>query len=198
MGATVFMLDIDIDRMRKLARDLPANVTTLMSNDYNLEKLVASADLLIGAVLVPGAKAPILVDRVMLQTMKSGAAIVDVAVDQGGCVETIRPTTHHDPTYEIDGILHYGVANMPGAVPRTATLALTNATLPYIRLLAARGWEPACREHADLAAGLNIVGGDVVHPGIAKTFGMEYTPLNLWQDRLGVSTESPSISKATG
>ena len=176
IGASVYLLDVNVARMRYLELVLPANVKTLMSNQYNLEKLVMSADLLIGAVLVPGAKAPKLVTREMLKGMKAGAVIVDVAVDQGGCVETIKPTTHHDPTYFVDGILHYGVANMPGAVPRTSTLALTNATFPYVLEIAQQGWKEACRSHPDLSHGPNIVGGQVVHQAIADAFGMECTP----------------------
>jgi len=175
VGASVYLLDVNVARMRYLEQVLPANVKTLMSNQYNLEKLVISADLLIGAVLVPGAKAPKLVTRDMLKEMKAGAVIVDVAVDQGGCVETIKPTTHHDPTYFVEGILHYGVANMPGAVPRTSTLALTNATLPYVLEIANEGWEDACRSHPDLSHGPNIVAGQVVHQAIADAFGMECT-----------------------
>ena len=163
---------------------MPANVKTLMSNPYNLEKLVYSADLLIGAVLVPGAKAPSLVTRHMLEDMKKRAVIVDVAVDQGGCVETIRPTTHHDPTYLVEDIVHYGVANMPGAVPRTSTLALTNATLPYILELANRGWETACHNSPALAHGLNMVEGRVTHRHIAEAFGLEYHPLPYDVDRI--------------
>jgi len=177
MGASVHLLDINLAVMRRLEQTLPANVKTMMSNSYNLEKLVSSADLLIGAVLVPGARAPKLVTREMLRSMKKGAVIVDVAVDQGGCVETIRPTTHHEPTYVVDGILHYGVTNMPGAVPRTATIALTNATLPYVLELAQKGWEEACRTHRGLAHGLNIVEGRVTHRNIANSTGLDFHPL---------------------
>lgn len=155
---------------------MPPNVQTLMSNSYNLEKLVASADLLIGAVLVTGARAPKLVTRDMLSTMKKGAVIVDVAVDQGGCVETIRPTTHHQPTYVVDGIVHYGVTNMPGAVPRTATIALTNATFSYVQQLAASGWLQACRGNPDLASGLNVIEGRIAHHSIAEALGMPHQP----------------------
>lgn len=173
MGASVFLLDINLAVMRRLEQIMPANVKTMMSNSYNLEKLVYSADLLIGAVLVPGARTPKLVTREMLRSMKKGAVIVDVAVDQGGCVETTRPTTHHAPTYVVEGILHYGVANMPGAVPRTATIALTNATLPYILELAEKGWKEACQEDPGLARGVNIVEGRIVHRNIASAFGLD-------------------------
>ncbi|MEW6754827.1 MAG: alanine dehydrogenase [Candidatus Latescibacterota bacterium] len=178
MGASVNLLDISLARMRRLEEIMPPNVQTLMSNSYNLEKLVTSADLLIGAVLVPGARAPKLVTRQMLSAMKKGAVIVDVAVDQGGCVETIRPTTHHQPTYVVDGIVHYGVANMPGAVPRTATIALTNATFPYVLELASHGWREACRAKADLASGLNVVEGRVTHRSIAEAFGLDHHPFS--------------------
>lgn len=177
MGASVHLLDVNLGRMRRLEEILPANVKTMMSNPYNLEKLVSSADVLIGAVLVPGAKAPNLVTRSMLGQMKKRAVIVDVAVDQGGCVETIRPTTHHAPTYLVEDIVHYGVANMPGAVPRTSTLALTNATLPYVLELANKGWEAAAHEQPALAHGVNIIEGRIVHRQIAEAFGMEYHAL---------------------
>jgi len=178
MGASVHLLDVNLALMRYLEHIMPPNVQTLMSNSYNLEKLVSSADLLIGAVLVPGARAPKLVTREMLKVMKKGAVIVDVAVDQGGCVETVRPTTHHDPIYVVDGIIHYGVANMPGAVPRTSTIALTNATLPYVQKLADSGWEAACRADTGLAGGLNIVAGKLTHKSIASAFGLGYQPLS--------------------
>ena len=177
MGASVHLLDVNLALMRYLEHIMPPNVQTLMSNSYNLEKLVSSADLLIGAVLVPGARAPKLVTREMLKMMKKGAVIVDVAVDQGGCVETVRPTTHHDPIYEVEGIIHYGVANMPGAVPRTSTIALTNATFPYVKKLADSSWEAACRADVGLAGGLNIVAGGLTHRSIASAFGLDYQPL---------------------
>ncbi len=177
MGASVLLLDIDLARMRYLEEILPANVKTLLSNPYNIEKLVSSADLLISAVLVPGAKAPSLVTRSMLHNMKRRAVIVDVAVDQGGCVETIRPRTHHEPTYLVEDIVHYGVANMPGAVPRISTLALTNATLPYVLDLANRGWEEAALESPALAHGVNMIEGRITYRHIAETFNLEYHPL---------------------
>lgn len=178
LGANVFVLDVDLPRLRYLADVMPANVTTLMSNPYNLNKLVTSCDLLIGAVLRPGAKAPKLVTREMVTHMKEGAVIVDVSVDQGGCVETCRPTTHADPTYIVDGVSHYCVANIPGAVPRTSTFALTNATFPYIRVLARDGWRSVARSRPDLAGGLNIVEGRVVHEGVAEAWGLDVVSLD--------------------
>lgn len=172
LGANVFVLDIDLDRMRYLDDVMPANVTTLMSNTYNLRKLVASADLVIGAVLRPGAKAPMLVTRQMVREMKEGAVIVDVAIDQGGCVETIHQTTHQNPTFFVDGVCHYGVANIPGAVPRTSTFALTNATLPYVLKLANHGWREACRQNPELGMGLNMVGGKITYQGVADAWGL--------------------------
>jgi alanine dehydrogenase len=172
MGARVTILDISLDRLRYLNDVLPANVITVYSNRFNILDAIERADLVIGAVLLPGAKAPHLVKRNDLKRMKPGAVIVDVAVDQGGCVETIKPTTHENPTYFVDGILHYGVANMPGGVPRTSTLALTNATLPYGLRLAKKGWKQACRDDRALALGLNVVCGKVVYPGVAEAFGL--------------------------
>lgn len=172
LGARVTILDISLDRLRYLDDVLPANVVTLYSNRHNILDCLRRADLVVGAVLLPGAKAPRLVKRADLKLMKPGSVIVDVAVDQGGCVETIRPTTHENPTYEIEGIVHYGVANMPGAVPRTSTLALTNATLPYGLRLARDGWKKACREDRSLRLGLNVVEGKVVYPGVAEAFGL--------------------------
>jgi len=178
MGAHVRVLDRSLERLRYLSDVMPANVDVIYSNRHNLLDLLARADLLVGAVLLPGAKAPKLVKREDLRLMKKGSVIVDVAVDQGGCVETIRPTTHEDPIYEVDGVIHYGVANMPGGVPRTSTLALTNATFPYAAHLARVGWEEACRNDRALALGLNIVHGKVVYPGVAEAFGLELTPLD--------------------
>ena len=172
LGAHVTILDIDLHRLRYLADVLPANVDTVYSNRHNILDAIRRADLVVGAVLLPGAKAPSLVTREDLKEMKPGSVIVDVAVDQGGCVETIRPTTHEDPTYFVDGILHYGVANMPGAVPRTSTLALTNATLRYGLRLAQTGWRSACRADRALKLGLNIVEGKVVYPGVAEAFNL--------------------------
>ncbi len=176
-GAHVTILDVDLDRLRYLAEVMPANVDTLYSNRHNVLEQISRADVLVGAVLVTGGKAPKLVLRQDLQRMKPGSVIVDVAVDQGGCVETARPTTHQDPTYVVDGVIHYCVANMPGAVPRTSTLALTNATYPYVNRLAHLGWEKACRNDAPLALGLNVVDGCVTYQAVAAAFGLEYTPL---------------------
>ncbi|MBI4632438.1 MAG: alanine dehydrogenase [Deltaproteobacteria bacterium] len=177
IGANVFILDVDLKRLRYLADVMPPNVTTLMSNPYNLKKLVASADLLIAAVLIPGAKAPKLVTREMIRTMKEGAVLVDVAVDQGGCSETCRPTTHRDPTYVVNGVIHYCVTNMPGAVPRTSTFALTNATFRYALEIANKGWREAARTNPEIAAGVNMVEGTVTHPGVAEAWGIPVTPL---------------------
>jgi len=172
MGARVTILDISLERLRYLDDVLPANVTTLYSNRHNILDTIRKADLVVGAVLLPGAKAPHLVKREDLKSMKPGSVIVDVAVDQGGCVETIKPTTHENPTYFVDGILHYAVANMPGGVPRTSTLALTNATLPFGLRLARDGWKKACRDDRALRLGLNVVEGKVVYPGVAEAFGL--------------------------
>ncbi len=174
LGAQVSLLDVSMPRLRYLADVMPANVTTLFSNEYTVRNLVRDHDLIIGAVLIPGAKAPHLVTRDMLKTMRPGTVIVDVAVDQGGCVETCQPTTHDNPTYIIDDVVHYCVANMPGAVPYTSTLALTNATLPYAIQLANKGWKQACKDSKDLRLGLNIVKGDVVYKGVSDAFDLPY------------------------
>jgi alanine dehydrogenase len=171
----VTILDVNLNRLRHLADILPANVTTLYSNEYNIRQLVKSNDLIIGAVLIPGAKAPNLITRDMLKEMRPGAVLVDVAVDQGGCIETCRPTTHADPTFVIDDIVHYCVANMPGAVPYTSTVALTNATLPYALQLAEKGWKKACKDNKALREGLNVVKGKVVYEAVANAFDLEYT-----------------------
>ena len=149
-----------------------------MSNEYNIRELISSHDLIIGAVLIPGAKAPHLITKDMLKEMRPGTVIVDVAVDQGGCIETCKPTTHQDPTYEVDGVLHYCVANMPGAVPYTSTLALTNATLPFAIQLANKGWKTACSENKQLKKGLNIVKGQVVYEGVSSAFNLPYIPVD--------------------
>jgi alanine dehydrogenase len=177
LGARVLILDISLNRLRYLADVMPANVTMLYSNRYNILEQVQKADIVIGAVLLPGAKAPNLIRREDLKRMMPGSVIVDVAVDQGGCVETIKPTTHEDPIYVVDGVIHYGVANMPGAVSRTSTLALTNATFPYAVTLANKGWREACRQDRALALGINVVNGAVTYPGVAEAFGLEYTPI---------------------
>ncbi len=172
LGAQVTLLDISLDRLRHLGEILPANVRLLYSNRHTVQKQIAHADLVIGGVLIPGALAPRLILREDLKTMHPGAVIVDVAVDQGGCVETTRPTTHDNPIYTVDGVIHYAVANMPGAVPRTSTLALTNATLPYVQLLAGAGWRAAVRQNAALRNGVNIVAGKLTHPAVAAAFGL--------------------------
>ena len=175
LGAHVTLLDLSLDRLRYLADMLPPNVDLLYSNRHNLVEQLRKADLVVGAVLLPGAKAPKLVRRADLTLMKPGSVIVDVAVDQGGCIETIKPTTHENPTYIVDGIIHYGVANMPGGVPRTSTLALTNATFPYTKRLARNGWRKACKQDPALLLGLNVVEGKVVYPGVAEAFGLPLT-----------------------
>ncbi len=175
MGAQVYVLDVNHRRLQYLDDVFGGRLITLTSTEANLKKVVQFADLLIGAVLIPGAKAPKLVTREMVASMKEGAVIVDVAVDQGGCVETIRPTTHDDPTYLVDGVVHYGVANMPGAVPRTSTFALTNQTLPYVLKLAEKGLE-ALKEDPALLKGLNVHAGRLTHPAVAEAFGLPFTP----------------------
>jgi alanine dehydrogenase len=172
LGANVTVLDTSLDRLRYLSEVLPANVNTVFSNRHNILDAVKDADLIIGAVLIPGKKAPHLITREDLKSIPDGCVIVDVAVDQGGCVETIKPTTHENPTYFVEGVLHYAVANMPGAVPRTSTLALTNATLPYAVKLANHGWQEACRRDGALKLGLNIVNGKIVYAGVAEAFGL--------------------------
>jgi alanine dehydrogenase len=175
LGARVAIMDINLERLRHLADIMPANVHTLFSTRYAIRKQVEDADLIIGAVLVPGAKAPSLITREDLSAMREGTVIVDVAIDQGGCVETMRPTTHHDPVYTVDGIIHYAVANMPGGVPRTSTLALTNATLPYALALANKGWRKACTDDQALKLGVNVVDGRVTCRGVAEAFDMEFS-----------------------
>ncbi|MFL5610472.1 MAG: alanine dehydrogenase [Gemmatimonadaceae bacterium] len=176
LGAKVTVLDLSLERLRYLSDVMPANVTLIYSNRHNILEQISTADLVVGAVLIPGAVAPRLIRREDLKTMQPGAVIVDVAIDQGGCVETIHATTHENPTYVVDGIIHYGVANMPGGVPRTSTLALTNATFPYAMQLANKGWKQALKENAALRKGLNIVDGKVTYPAVAEAFGLPYTP----------------------
>ena len=176
LGANVIILDLSLERLRYLSDVMPANVQLVFSNRHNLLEQIANADLVIGAILIPGALAPKLIRREDLKTMQSGAVIVDVAIDQGGCVETMRPTTHEDPTFIVDGIVHYGVANMPGGVPRTSTLALTNATLPYVQGLANKGSRKALNESPALLKGLNIMAGKVTHKKVAEAFGLDYHP----------------------
>ncbi|GBD05502.1 Alanine dehydrogenase [bacterium HR20] len=174
-GARVIILDNNLYRLRYLDDVMPKNVTTMMSTPENIRTVIRDADIVIGAVLIPGAKAPYLVTRDMLPTMKTGAVIVDVSVDQGGCIETTRPTTHENPTYVVEGVVHYGVANMPGAVPFTSTIALTNATIPYALELADKGWQRAVRENRELWHGLNFIDGHITYRAVADAFGMEYT-----------------------
>ena len=170
LGANVIILDINMKRLRYLSEVMPANVTTEFSNEYTIKKHIKDADLIIGGVLIPGAKAPKLITKQMLKDMQPGTVLVDVAVDQGGCMETTKPTTHEDPIYVIDDVVHYSVANMPGAVPYTSTLALTNVTLKYGLEIANKGWEQACNENKALHKGLNIVKGEVVYGAISKAF----------------------------
>lgn len=176
-GANVTILDLDLDRLRYLDDVMPANVSVVMSNPANMRDLLANADLVVGAVLITGAVAPKLITRDMLKIMKKGSVIADVAIDQGGCVETARPTTHDDPIYEVDGIIHYCVANMPGAVSYTSTKALTNATLSYAVELADKGYKKAVLENSELAKGVNVIEGKVTYKGVSDAFGLEYTPL---------------------
>ncbi|MEY4542671.1 MAG: hypothetical protein RL411_748 [Bacteroidota bacterium] len=178
LGARVTMMDISLPRLRQLDDIMPANVETMISNEYNVRNAIKTADLVIGGVLIPGAKAPKLITRDMLPSMKKGAVIVDVAIDQGGCFETSKPTTHAEPCYEVDGVVHYCVANMPGAVPYTSTLALTNATLPYAVQLANKGWKKACADSDELKLGLNVINGKVVYKGVAEAFNLEYTEVD--------------------
>ncbi len=180
MGADVTIMDLNLPRLRYLDDMMPANVNTFMSNEYNIRELISTHDLIVGAVLIPGAKAPHLITRDMLKEMRPGTVLVDVAVDQGGCIETCRPTTHEDPTYIIDEVLHYCVANMPGAVPYTSTLALTNATLPYAIQLANKGWVRACQDNRDLSLGLNIINGDVVYDAVARAFNLPHVPFEKY------------------
>ncbi len=179
MGALVKILDVDLDRLRYLSEVMPANVQVLFSDAHTIRRGLQTADLVIGAVLIPGARCPMLVHRDDLKLMKPGAVIVDVGVDQGGCCETTRPTTHSDPVYVVDGVLHYGVANMPGAVGRTSTFALTNATLPYALRLANMGYLEACRADPGLARGINTQNGKITHKSVAAAFELPYEPAKL-------------------
>jgi alanine dehydrogenase len=177
MGAHTTIMDIRMDRLRYLDDVIPQNVHTVFSSEANIRRLLPDADLVIGAVLKPGAKAPHLISREMLGEMKQGAVLVDVAIDQGGCFETSRPTSHDNPVYTVDGIIHYSVANMPGAVPYTSTLGLTNVTLPYAIDLANKGWRRAIKEDPELKKGVNIVQGHIVYQDVADAFGMRYKPV---------------------
>lgn len=181
LGANVTIMDVSLPRLRYLEDIMPANVDTVMSNEYNIRDLIRHSDLIVGAVLIPGAKAPHLITRAMLKLMKPGTVLVDVAVDQGGCIETCVPTTHENPTYVIDDVVHYCVANMPGAVPYTSTLALTNATLPYALQLANLGWQKACMMNEELRKGLNVVNGKIVYRGVAEAW---HLPLSTVEEVL--------------
>jgi alanine dehydrogenase len=177
LGSNVTILDINLKRLRYLADVMPANVTTMYSNEFTIRRLITNHDLIVGAVLIPGAKAPNLITKEMLKDMRPGTVLVDVAVDQGGCIETCRPTTHENPIFIIDEVVHYCVANMPGAVPYTSTIALTNATLPYALQLANKGWKQACLDNHSLKLGLNVVKGKVVYKAVADAFDLPYTEL---------------------
>lgn len=179
MGAEVMITDINLPRLRYLSEVLPKNVKTLYSSEHNIRQELPTIDLVIGSVLIPGDKTPHLITRDMLRLMKPGTVLVDVAIDQGGCFETSHPTTHSDPTYVVDGIVHYAVANIPGAVPFTSTMALTNATLPYTIALADKGWQKACKENSALALGVNVADGKVVYKAVADVFGLPYEELVL-------------------
>jgi len=178
LRARVTVVDRSVDRLRELSAQFGSTIQTAYSTTETIEKLVKDADLVVGAVLVAGAAAPKLVTRAMVKTMKPGAVLVDIAIDQGGCFETSRPTTHADPTFVVDGVIHYCVANMPGAVPRTSTLALTNATLPYARALADLGWREAFKRDSGLAAGLNVHAGEITHEVVARALGLKARPLS--------------------
>jgi alanine dehydrogenase len=178
LGAKVYVLDMNLDRLRYLSDVMPNNCFLLMSSPATIRDLITRADVVVGAVLIPGAKAPRLVMREMLKTMKRGAVLVDVAIDQGGCFETSKPTTHSNPIYTVDGVVHYCVANMPGAVPKTSTVALTNATLPYAVEIANKGWKRAMKENPEIKLGANVVKGKVTYKGVADAFGLEYVPID--------------------
>jgi alanine dehydrogenase len=177
LGAKVYLLDTNLDRLRYLREVMPANCFPIMSSVPKLRELLKEADLVVGAVLIPGAKAPKLVTKDMLKVMKPGAVMVDVAIDQGGCFETSKATSHDNPVYTVDGVVHYCVANMPGAVAKTSTLALTNATLPYALQIANKGWKKACQDNVEIARGLNIVDGHVTYGAVAEAFGLPFTPV---------------------
>ena len=179
MGAEVLITDINLTRLRYLSEVLPKNVKTLYSSMHNIRMELPNIDLVIGSVLIPGDKAPHLITKDMLKMMKPGTVLVDVAIDQGGCFETSHPTTHSEPTYVVDGIVHYAVANIPGAVPFTSTMALTNSTLPYTVALADKGWQKACKDDPALALGLNVVESKVTYKAVADVFGLEYEPIEL-------------------
>ena len=179
MGANVVIADVSLPRLRQLDMELPSNVSTLYSSHHNIVQQLHDVDIVVGSVLIPGDKAPRLITRDMLKLMEPGTVLVDVAIDQGGCFETSHPTTHSDPVYELDGILHYAVANIPGAVPNTSTIALTNATLRYALALADKGWQQACKDDLALYRGLNIVEGRVTYRAVADVFGLLFDPIVL-------------------
>ena len=179
MGAEVTITDVSLPRLKQLAAELPANVHTLYSSEHNIRQELPTVDVVIGSVLIPGDAAPKLITKDMLKLMERGTVLVDVAIDQGGCFETSHPTTHSEPVYEVDGIVHYAVANIPGAVPNTSTIALTNATLRYAIALADKGWQQACRDDRSLARGVNMVEGKCTYEAVAKVWGLEYTALAL-------------------
>lgn len=178
LGANVYILDINLDRLRYLSDVMPMNCFTLMSSPAAIRELVRKADVVVGAILVPGGKTPTVITREMLQTMKKGAVLIDVSIDQGGCFETSKETTHTNPTYTVDDIVHYAVSNMPGAVPKTSTIALTNATLPYVLDIANKGWQQAMRQNPEVKFGANIVQGKVTYQAVADIFGFECTPID--------------------
>jgi len=177
LGAKVYLLDMNLDRLRYLSDVMPANCFLLMSSPATIRDLITRADVVVGAVLIPGAKAPRLITRDMLKTMKKGAVLVDVAIDQGGCFETSKATTHSNPIFTVEGIVHYCVANMPGAVAKTSTLALTNATLPYAVQIANKGWKRAMQENREVRLGANVVQGKITYKGVADAFGLEYVSI---------------------
>jgi alanine dehydrogenase len=178
LGAKVYILDIDLDRLRYLSDVMPGHCVTIMSSPAAIRDVMPKADVVVGAVLVPGSKTPILVTREMLKTMKKGSVLIDVSIDQGGCFETSKETTHADPTYTIDGIVHYAVSNMPGALPRTSTLALNNATLPYAVEIANKGWQKAMQQNSEIKRGANVVNGQVTYKGVAEAFGLKHVSIN--------------------
>jgi alanine dehydrogenase len=178
LGAKVYILDMNLERLRYLSDVMPSNCFELMSKPSTIRRLIKEADVVVGAVLIPGAKAPKLLTRQMLKTMKKGAVLVDVAIDQGGCFETSKATTHGKPIYTVEGVVHYCVANMPGAVPKTSTLALTNATLPYAMEIANKGWKKAMKQNPEIKLGANVVKGKVTYKGVAEAFGLKYTSID--------------------
>ena len=178
LGAKVYILDMNLDRLRYLSDVMPANCFLLYSSPATIRELIRRADVVVGAVLIPGAKAPKLITREMLKTMKPGSVLVDVAIDQGGCFETSKATTHSDPIYTVEGVVHYCVANMPGAVPRTSTMALTNATLPYAVEIANKGWKKAMSENKEIKLGANVIDGKVTYRAVAEAFDLDYTPID--------------------